>query len=416
MSSRLKLTLEILGFLAVAVIIGWGIWFVFFRTPAVPTEEEDTAGEQGRLPAIGEGFGGRTLTEGEDQSLRTLGPSPEKPGPAEPDVVAAGGRTQTQAISGRRSEFPALAGNNFNYYDPATSQFYRLGSSGGEPIALSSEKFPVVQNATWSSAGDKAILEFPDGSNIYYDFTSKEKATLPRLAQQFSFAPGDGQLAYKYIGASEDDRWLVTSDVKGQNQKIIEPIGDEAPHVKVDWSPNGQVLATFREVSSSAGDEVFFIGQNGENFLSLQTNGLGFKGEWSPSGKQILYSVYSSKTGYNPFLHIAGAEGDDVGAANRSLNIQTTPDKCAFAGETTVYCAAPRFLPEGSGIYPELGQDSTDLIYKIDLINNLSTLIAFPESAQGLEMSIDKMFVSSDENQLFFTDRETGRIQAIRLK
>ncbi|PIN93157.1 hypothetical protein COU54_04140, partial [Candidatus Pacearchaeota archaeon CG10_big_fil_rev_8_21_14_0_10_31_24] len=124
----------------------------------------------------------------------------------------------------------------------------------------------------------------------------------------------------------------------------------------------------------------FFIGFNNENFLSLQTNGIGFEGEWSPKGKQILYSVYNESTNYNPVLYIAGAEGDNIGLGNRSLNIQTWPDKCVFENEETIYCAVPQYLNEGSGIFREQVETVADTIYKIDLINNSTSPIAFPQT------------------------------------
>ena len=130
----------------------------------------------------------------------------------------------------------------------------------------------------------------------------------------------------------------------------------------------------------------------------------------------MLYSVYNEATNYNPALYIAGAEGDNIGLGNRSLRIQTWPDKCVFASEETVYCAVPQYLDSGSGIFPEQSYSSPDTIYKIDLINNSSAPIAFPETEGRSSFTIDKMMVSDDGRQLYFVDRVSGRIHSMRLR
>lgn len=413
MAPRLKLLLQISGFVAVVALIAWALWAVFFRAPGASlVPGADAPGEQGSLPPIGEGQGGRVVDE-----LTTSLLEPEAAAPiAAVDTIARGGRTEVENITRQRSDFFTLSNNGFNYYNQTDGRFYRVSKNGGEPVMISDEAFPAVEKVTWDSPGDRAVLEFPDGSNIYYDFKTKERATLPKAGRDFDFSAGSEALSYKYMGQNEDDRYLVVSTPNGQNQELVQALGDKGYNVQVNWNPNNQVVATYRESTSAAGEEVFLIGLNGENFRSLQTNGLGFKGAWSPAGEQILYSVYSAETNYNPVLHVAGAKLDDVGAANRSLRLQTWPDKCAFAEETLLYCAVPRGLEQGSGIYPEIANTVPDVIYKIDLKSNLSTPVALPEKSDGETINVQNMVVSEDGRELYFTDRVSGSIMKLRLR
>jgi len=386
---------------------------MFFRAPGaslIPGQGAVTIGPGG-LPVIGQG-GERNLV-GEGVSLL----EPElAPAASQPDTVARGGATRVDSLTPSRADFSALSAKGFNYYNENDGRFYRLSDKGGEPVLLSDEVFKSVQNTTWSGSGDKAVLEFPDGSNISYDFKTKVKATLPKAAQDFSFSSNGEALAYEYIGEGVDDRWIVASAPNGEGQELIQALGDEARNTQVAWSPNNQVVAMYREPTSALGEEVFFIGLNNENFLSLQTNGIGFKGKWSPTGEQILYSVYSEKTNYNPMLHIAGAQGDNIGAANRALKIATWPDKCVFQTETLLYCAVPQNLPQGSGLYPELSAGTTDTIYKIDLESNLAAPIAVPQSGDNATFSIDNLMIAPAGNELYFTDQVSGRINRLRLR
>ena len=416
MSERAKLILQITGFVMVVILLGWGIWALFFRAPGtsvVPGRVIPVA--PGQLPDVSEGPGGRVVdTTREEQ--RVLVPEPP-PVQQEPDLVAAGGRTQVASLTPSRADFNTLAsGGMLNYYDERDERFYRINPTGGAPVLLSDKVFRSVESVAWSHGGSSAILEFPDGSNIFYDFERNIQATLPPEAQEFSFSPDDSQLAYEYIGESEADRWIIASSPTGEGQELVQALGKESRNVNVSWSPTGEVIATYREPTSGEGEEVFFIGLNDENFLSLQTNGLGFESAWSPEGKQILYSVYSEATNYNPMLHIAGGSGDNIGLGNRSLRIQTWPDKCVFAGEEVAYCAVPQSLQEGSGIFREQSASTPDTIYKIDLINNSASPVAYPESAGASSFTIETMSVSADARTLYFTDRVSGRIHELRLR
>ncbi len=415
MSDRATFILKVIGFIAIVILLGWGMWALFFRSPGTSVAPGRVVSPvPGQLPDVGAGPGGRVVDTAADQ--RNLAPEPSAE-PVPPDVVAAGGRTVVASLTPSRAEFNTLTANgSLNYYDARDERFYRINPAGGTPIPLSDQVFRSVSDVSWSNNGDSAVLEFPDGSNIFYDFGRGIQATLPPEAQEFSFSPDDGQLAYEYIGESESDKWIVVSNPDGQGEELVQALGRESRNVAVNWSPNNQAIATFREPTSSEGEEVFFVGFNNENFLSLQTNGLGFEGAWSPSGKQILYSVYSAATNYNPALHIAGAEGDNIGLGNRSLRVSTWPDKCSFASEEIVYCAVPQFLNEGSGIFREQTFGTQDTIYKIDLISNSAQPVAFPESEGGSSFTIETMAVSKDGQELYFTDRVSGRIHKLRLR
>lgn len=411
MSDKIKLTIKVFIFVVLIVFFAWAIWATFFRTPGASLVPSGiVVNEQGQLPTIATGPGGQIADQDGDSILEPEPMSSKKT----VDTIATGGLTQVEAITKDPVNFSTITNSGFNYYNENDGRFYRISKNGGEPIALSSDVFNGVSDVTWNDNSDKAILEFPDGSNIFYDFATKERATLPKAARDFSFSADSRSLGYKYVGQNSEDRWLVTSAPNGQNQKLVEPLGDNFNFVNVDWSPNEQIIGTYRE-STGYGEEIFFLGQNNENFLSLQTNGLGFKSKWSPSGDQILYSVYSADTDYNPMLYVAGTQLDIIGDKNRSLRLSTWPDKCTFANETIVYCAVPKKLETGSGLYPELANTKADTVYKIDLENNLSTPLAFPE-LNGQALTINNLMLAEDGKDLYFTDKTSDRILRLRLR
>jgi len=76
----------------------------------------------------------------------------------------------------------------------------------------------------------------------------------------------------------------------------------------------------------------------------------------------------------------------------------------------------PQGLPQGSGLYPELAASTPDAIYKIDLQSNLASLVAMPESGANPSFNVDKLMISENSRELYFTDRVTGQLRRLRLR
>ena len=83
-------------------------------------------------------------------------------------VVEADGAEGIKAAAAGK---PALASDGVNviYYNRATGKFYKVFPDG-RTVPVSEEVFYQVQNVSWSPDKNKAVLEYPDGANIVYDF------------------------------------------------------------------------------------------------------------------------------------------------------------------------------------------------------------------------------------------------------
>ena len=310
-----------------------------------------------------------------------------------------------------------ITGRGFNFLSGEDNKFYYL-SKDGKKEALSQDAFPFVDKVAWSNDGNKVVLSYPDGSNLYYDFTSNKKITLPAGAEDFSFDSDSNEIAYKFVNNSSENNWLVVSDIKNNKMSPIEHLGDNGKTVEVNWSPTNQVVALYHESTGLSSEEVYFLGLHGENFRSLKVNGSNFKGIWSPQGDRILYHVISPDNDYNPILGIADANGDNIGNHNFMLGLTTWVDKCNFAKDNiTVYCAVPVNLPVGAGMYPEIVNKSEDVFYKIDLTTGIAKLIAYPMLSEKLDkFQVKKLFISDDGTKLYFWDNWTDKVYTMRLK
>ncbi len=412
MSPTLKKVLLVILLLLVAGGIAFAIWWVFFP-PAPGSVYNPSTGTTttGQLPGSNtRPTGGNGGTGGEAQpgsgSLPTAGAIPS-PSPSFFRQVPV-----TKVVT-EFADHPSLnnSSGNLRYQNPSDGKFYRTLPDGSVK-ELSDQAFYNVQNVTWAKTKDKAVLEYPDGSKIVYDFDNKKQVTLPRHWEEFSFSPEGDEIAAKSIGLSPENRWLVTTKDDGTGIKLIEPMGEFADKVTVDWSPSRQTVALSQTGEAAGADrrEVLFVGLHGENFKSTVVEGLDFMSQWSPTGKKLLYSVDSARSDFKPELWVANAYGDEIGTGRQALKINTWADKCSFGDDTTLFCAVPRDLPVGAGMSPTVADNSIDDLYKIDL----KTGAKIPLSLGQTNYHINTLFYDKAHNKVFFTDKNQKGVFEVR--
>jgi hypothetical protein len=408
-----KKILIFFSFLIIVFLIAYAIYYFFFRPAPPPAGYLPTAPMAvmpGGLPEIINENLNRQLKE---EGLKGL-PSIERVPKGEiVSEKARGGYTKVNMkLNYGQSPHIRLDGS-LAYYDSNDGRFYKLNPDGSRTL-FTSKKFYNVSGITWSDDANKAILEYPDGSNIIYDFLLNKQYTLPKEMQDFDIAKNNQLIAAEVIAEREESNWIVTSNPDGTNIKFIERIGNKARDVDVNISPNNQVVALYRENIDANSQQILLIGQQNENFKGIITNGRGFESQWTANGNQLLYSVYQANNGFKPTLWLVNASGEQIGTSNTNLGLETWANKCTVASQNAVaYCAVPESLPYGSGWYPELAEDSPDNFYKIDLNTGRVTLLAKPVGERSY-YSASSVFLSPDEQTLYFQDN-TGGIYSVGL-
>lgn len=406
-----KKALLLLGFLLISALIAF-LLYKMFATPIEPTTQ-NTTGQTGNstgLPDAGQNTGEFT--------------GQTEPGVLTPDQTT--GQTTTpenilQETSQRDNKIssltdqPTLAAvlsaenNGINYYNEKDNQFYHL-TSDGQATLLSDDKFYSVQDVTWSPQQNQAVIEYPDSSKIIYNFDTQEQVSLPKHWSDFAWSPTGDQLAFKSLGLDPENRWLAVVNSDGTGSKTIEKIGENADKVIVSWSPNNQVIAMMAEGLDYDRKTVYFVGLYNENFKSIVVEGRGFVPNWSPQGDKLIYSVYSSNTGYRPTLWQVNAQGDNIGTNRLPLDLNTWADKCVFASDEELYCAVPRVLEEGSGLFPALANSSSDDLYYVNLTTGQKT-----ELDNSGFYNMTNLMISSDQKTLYFIDKKTQKLRSLAL-
>lgn len=405
---RKKQLLMIFLFILVACLLGFILYYIFTRTsiirplPGKPVATTTVSG----LPTAGER---PAVVPGEGEEVPTILPSAgeiSKPGQA---------YTRPQAVERLTTDYalyPAIkTDGSLRYHNANDGKFYKI-TSDGTIEKLSDKVFYNVDNVSWANGKDLAVIEYPDGANIIYDFENTKQVTIPNHWEEFTFSPQDNEIGAKSMGLSENNRWLISVKTDGTGTKLIEPMGNNADKVDVSWSPSGQTLALSRtgDVIGNDQEEVLFVGLHGENFKSLVVEGFDFRHQWSTDGKQILFSTYSDRSDYKPELWIASAFGDNIGSNRTLLNLDTWADKCTFAGQTALYCAVPKTMPRGAGMAPEIISDVYDGLYKIDLKTKAKT----PVTLDG-DYTIDNISYDTSNNKILFTDKNKTGVFKVNL-
>lgn len=403
MRPQTKRILLIIGFAGIVVLMAFLIVTVLFRAPSVSVEPEPEPGTTaGTLPGAQTGRP-TVISEPEEGG--------EGAGQLQPSQVAEGGVTFVTRLTTSQISSPNINGNDLAYYDPADGKFYTIDANGNV-VALSAAAFPNAENVLISDNAQVAAIEFPDGSNVLYDFATDSQTTLPSHWEDFDFSPDSKEVVTKSVGIDPGNRALVTTTVDGSQTNVITPLGTSQDYVSVNWSPNNQIVG-FSEtgtVQSGFGRrQIYLIGQDGEEAGGIIVEGGNFQALWSPNGSNILYSVAYSGNGNRPSLWYTNATGQ-AGSQRKKFDVETWVNKCTFYDASTVYCAVPRETPKESGIDHGM-VTAYDDVYAIDIDSGRTVLIAEP----ALDIRMTDLFVSADQSVLYFRD-QSGRLNSMRLR
>lgn len=377
----------IFGVIFVLVTLGlaFALYYLFFAPtqPKRPPQPGDQAQQQ--FPQAQEGEISTTTIE-EDQLPETVTDQPETD-LDQPDVTQEEEQpTQQQqkvkqVVSDSVNNTSLDQEDNARFYNSNDGKFYEIDDNGNLR-KLSDKTFFNVDKVAWAPNEDKAILEYPDGNNIYYNFETNQQETIPKHWEEFSFNPRGDKIAAKSMGFSPNNRWLVKTNPDGSSAEKLVNLGNNADEVEVDWSPNQEIVG-FSKTGSAQGayrQEVLLIGDDKQDYKSLNMPGRDLQTEWSPSGEKLLFSGYSARNNYKPELWVVNAAPGNIGKNRRRLNIDTWASKCTFQDDRYVFCGVPKSLRRGAGFQPSSADNIVDNIYKIDTRNGSKTKIPNEEN------------------------------------
>ncbi|MBT3230585.1 hypothetical protein HN358_02280 [Candidatus Uhrbacteria bacterium] len=395
-----KRLLGLIALLGATVGIGILLLWMFLRVPMIEEEIVEVPAEvpEGVLTGAQEAGEFEFTPEEEDIGL--------------PTSIAEGAETFTQQLTSTAVISPTMIdGSGIAFYNPTDGRFYKMDESG-ELIAMSLTQFPNAETVVFADTADIVAIEFPDGSNILYDFATQEQTTLPSHWEDFDFSADGEEVVSKSISSDPAQNSLVITSSDGSQTQVIAPIGSNADKVTVNWSTNNNVVGFSETGSSNLGFgryEIYIIGNDGEESGNLIVEGGNFSAIWSPTSSKILYSTAWTANDERPSLWIVNGTGD-IGSDRESLGVETWVEKCTFKNDSTVICAVPNEITNGSGLDHRLN-DSNDSLYEVNTNTGSKKLLGYPV----LDLEMFNLFVSDDDAILYFTD-QYSRLNYMRLE
>lgn len=424
MDESRKQKLLILGFVLFIVVMAGALYFVFFRSspePVIILNPENPNIVTPNLPSSGTVVippqpPTQPPTTGDTPTPTTPVDPTEGLIPTAPSETANGGPTLANVIS--FSNNPTIIVNKvqggINAYDPTDGAFVRYDANGNSNF-LSDKRFYNLSSLKWSPTGTGAIMSFADNSQIYFDFSRNTAVRLPEQIKEPAFNPTGDKIAFKWKDSIDPDRnYIGISRPDGSSVRFIEPLGTQSDNFNVQWSADEKYIATFRTGKNLGAQEIYFVGQNQENFRTLVVPGLNFEYQYAPVGNTILYSTVDLAGSANPVLYVTTVGQENL-SAGVNTGLSTTPDKCAFSPTGLVaYCSVPRNLPRGAGLVPALATSTIDDIYRVDIKTGATSLLAQPIVDGQQNQTVRNLAVSEDEKTLFFTGAN-GELLSLKL-
>jgi len=396
-----KRLLGLIALLASTVAIGIFLFLLFTGAPLIVEEEVIVSEDEVTT-------GG--LTGAQEAGDRAVGEEDEVEGL--PSAIATGAETFTQQLTSSAVVSPTMIdGTGIAFYNPIDGRFYTIDESG-ELVAMSLAQFPDAETVVFADTADVVAIEFPDGSNIIYDFETETQTTLPSHWEEFDFSSDGEEVASKSITSDPMQNSLVVTSTDGSKTQVLTPLGTNDDKVTVNWSTNNNVVGFSETGGSSLGFgryEIYIIGSDGEESGNLIIEGGGFSALWSPTSSTILYSAAWTANNDRPSLWIVDGTGD-IGSNRENLGVETWVEKCTFKSDSTIICAVPNSVTNGSGLDHRL-IDSDDSLYEININTGFISLLGFP----ALDMQMSNLYISDDDSVLYFTD-EYGRLNYMRLE
>lgn len=300
------------------------------------------------------------------------------------------------------------------YYSLDDQSLKKATLEGRNKTVLMSNLPGSAARVLWSPKKDKVLLYLKQmsGGMLWYEASLSTKSLVP-LKPEMSRLTWDNlgeKIFYQYTDGS-GKRTLNIANPDGSNWKKLTDLGTK--DFFLASVPQSSLVSFWPRPLASEKSPLESISTVGENRQVLSGEFFGADYLWSPNGEYVLIS--GSSTARGPLsLALLGRDGGTA----KTLSIPTILSKVTWSKDNrTIYYALPGALPEGTILpddYFNKPLFTKDTFWKMDITTGKKTrLLELNESTQALD-SID-LFLSPEEDFLYFTDRVTKRLYRIEL-
>jgi len=180
----------------------------------------------------------------------------------------------------------------------------------------------------------------------------------------------------------------------------------------VEWPRSSEIFLRERP-SGLAPSSLYSLDTLSGGFSKKLSNIYGLSIKWSADGKRFLYSKTDSK-GKNISIYTS-----EVGVYNeKAIQVATLAEKCVWSQDPRIiYCAVPKIIGNNYVLPDDFYKEkfySEDEFWKINIETKETSKIIEDYEINELYNASD-LFLSPEEDYLFFTDKKNGLLYSIEL-
>jgi len=306
--------------------------------------------------------------------------------------------------------------DGFLYYYSLDERALKKASLEGKDKSVLLSDFPGTPvRLLWSPKRDRVLIYLQEtgGQNIWHfaDLTTKTLVPLKSEISRVAWNNLGDKIFYQYTDPKSGERTLNIANPDATGWKKLAGLSHDTFIAPVPQSANVSFWSRPNALEKTFFESVICTGENRHTILSER---FGADYLWSPNGERVLVSAGAEKGGKDILLSTMNGDGGEF----QSIAIPTIISKAVWSKDSkTIYYALPGSLPEDAVLpndYFDKSIHTKDTFWKTDTLSGKkSRLSDLKKLTQNFDSS--DLFLSPNEDFLFFTDRSTKRLYRIGL-
>lgn len=305
--------------------------------------------------------------------------------------------------------------DHFIYYFSLDDKSLKKATFEGKNKSILLSNLPgEVSRILWSPKRDKVLLFITqDHSSLWYfaNLTTKSLVPLKPEISRLAWDNFGEKIFYQYTDPGTKMRSLNMANPDGGNWKKLTDLGSDDYYLSP--VPGSSLVSFWSKPKIQSVSALETVGAAGETRRTVTSGIYGGDYLWTPNGERVAVSGNDTADGKNFSLRVIENSGQA-----KDLAVPTLVSKVVWSKDNhTLFYALPGGLPENSRLpndYFEKNLHSKDTFWKMDTNTGKKTrLVTLKDAAQIFDSS--NLFLSPEEDALFFTDRVTNKIYRISL-
>lgn len=303
------------------------------------------------------------------------------------------------------------------YFDQREGSIWQSSPDGIDVFELSLGAVGNLEEVSWSKDRDKAIITSLDPETKKEQFYSYDQAsgktwTLDEHITAAVWHPEQDKIIYKYTDTELRTGSISISDPDGTNHRELLSYAIKAELTPV---PKKNRVAFYPKPSAYQSSSIDSISLDGGKPAHFIGDYYGLNILYSPEGNKavISYTIYRAGTKTELALIEEGKYGI------KELEMSTIIEKCVWSKDNTyLFCAVPAPLRDEI-VMPDdwyaKRVSTRDTFLKIDTSTGEKSKLAGAEEFPVPYDAIN-LFLSGEEDKLFFTNRRDGKLYSIDIE